>query len=388
MSNSTRSINCLLLAFSLGPLCGHAADGVLEISQACATSAQGCFTGDVGGAFPVEITQSGSYRLTSNLTLANAAHTAISASAVGVTIDLNGFTIGGPTICTGNPVSSCTPTGAGIGVGTAAEAVVKNGRIVGMGSYGVALGARSRVEDLHVTSTGLNGIFVGDQCVVTNSIVFGTGEIGIVAGFGSVVTDSTSTGNKLDGVVLASGSLQSVTATGNGRHGAQMFFGSFAHNDLGGNAVSSIIPGNAHASAGNSCPDGSCTRRGSRRFYLTKTGFNGAQALTACATGYHMANRWELLDPSNLDYDNLLGWRNGDNGFGMQAGAVGWIRTGWFSKTTHFPPGLANCGVWTSSSDLDWGTGASVESDPDNPPVWSQNLTNCDEARQVWCVED
>lgn len=370
------------------PAGGHASDGVLEISQACATSAQGCFTGDVGGAFPVEITQTGSYRLTSNLTVAGAGLTAISASAVGVTIDLNGFTISGPTVCTGNPVTSCTPTGAGIGVGTAAEAVVKNGRIVGMGSYGVALGARSRVEDLHVSSTGLNGIFVGDQCVIDNSIVFGTGEIGIVAGFGSVVTDSTSTGNKLDGVVVASGTLQSVTATGNARHGAQMFFGAFADNDLGGNAVSSIVPGNAHASGGNSCPDGSCTRRGARRFYLTKTGFNGAQALTACATGYHMASRWELLDPSQLEYDNLLGWRNGDNGFGLQAGAVGWIRTGWFSKTTNSGAGLPNCNVWISASASDWGTGASVDSDPDGLPVWSQNLNTCDASRQVWCAED
>jgi hypothetical protein len=37
-------------------------------------------------------------------------------------------------------------------------------------------------------------------------------------------------------------------------------------------------------------------------FYLTKTKHNGAQALTACAAGYHMPSIWEIHDPSNLKY--------------------------------------------------------------------------------------
>ena len=49
----------------------HAVDGVIEIHQACAQiGGFGCFTGDADG-FPVEINASGSYVLTSNLTLQN-----------------------------------------------------------------------------------------------------------------------------------------------------------------------------------------------------------------------------------------------------------------------------------------------------------------------------
>jgi len=387
MSRITGLVRSSILVFAAASVSAVASDGVLEISQACATSAQGCFAGDVGGGFPVEVTQAGSYRLTSNLVLANANQTAISASAVGTSFDLNGFTIKGVTVCSGSPVTNCAPTGGGIGVSAAGEAVVMNGRIVGMGSYGVALGARSRVQDLHVTSSGLNGIFVGDQCVVTNAIVFSTGEIGIVAGFGSVVSDSTSTNNKLDGVVLASGTLQSVTATANGRNGAQMFFGSFAHNDLGGNAVASIIPGNAHASAGNSCPDGRCSYRGTRRFYMTKGTFTGGQALTACAAGYHMASRWELLDVSGLEYDTLLGRTEDDSGRGPTWRGA-WARTGVVSETLDgfaFP----NCAVWTSSSQSHLGMTVYLNVGTVNShPELGVEVSSCNQESHVWCMED
>ena len=67
-----------------------AADGVVEINQACALA--GCFAGDAAG-FPVSITSSGSYVLTSDL--APGATDAISIPADDVTVDLNGFTIAG-----------------------------------------------------------------------------------------------------------------------------------------------------------------------------------------------------------------------------------------------------------------------------------------------------
>jgi hypothetical protein len=50
----------LVLAFALGASSSAlASDGALEINQACATSAAGCFPGDIGGGFPVEITANG-----------------------------------------------------------------------------------------------------------------------------------------------------------------------------------------------------------------------------------------------------------------------------------------------------------------------------------------
>ena len=74
-----------------------AADGVYEINQACALST-GCFLNDAAG-FPVTITASGSYLLTSNLVVADVDTNGIEVSEKGVTIDLNGFAVSGPRFC-------------------------------------------------------------------------------------------------------------------------------------------------------------------------------------------------------------------------------------------------------------------------------------------------
>ncbi len=61
----------------------------------------------------------------------------------------------------------------------------------------------------------------------------------------------------------------------------------------------------------------SLANKGPRKFYLTKTLHTGAQALSACATGYHMASLWEIHDPTNLRYNTELGFTSGsDSGFG------------------------------------------------------------------------
>lgn len=64
-----------------------------------------------------------------------------------------------------------------------------------------------------------------------------------------------------------------------------------------------------------------------RKFYLTRTGYTGARALSACTAGYHMASLWEIHDPSNLRYDTELGFVQDDSGFGPPI-EFGWIRTG------------------------------------------------------------
>ena len=77
-----------------------ASDGVIEINQARAMA--GGITPDDFGGFPVTISASGSFRLTSDLTVA-ANFGAIYVTASDVTIDLNGFTIygGGGSIADG-----------------------------------------------------------------------------------------------------------------------------------------------------------------------------------------------------------------------------------------------------------------------------------------------
>src|SRR5882757_4036016 len=113
MSNiSTRSLSSALFLTALA--CNvFAVDGVILIDQTRALA--GSVTpGDTPG-FPITLSQAGSYRLTGNLTVPNASTAAISIGADNITIDLNGFSIIGPTVCstinTGNGpiVNSCSP---------------------------------------------------------------------------------------------------------------------------------------------------------------------------------------------------------------------------------------------------------------------------------------
>ena len=90
-----------------------AADGVVLINQSKA-EAGNVTPGDAPG-FPVTISESGSYRLSGNLTVPDANTTAISTTrnvVLHMTLDLNGFAIRGVTVCAGEPLT-CSPTGSG-----------------------------------------------------------------------------------------------------------------------------------------------------------------------------------------------------------------------------------------------------------------------------------
>src|SRR5438046_155584 len=100
------------LCGSLGNL--YAVDGVVLIDQNRAL-AGGVTPGDAPG-FPVTLSVAGSYRLSGNLTVPDENTNAIVVSADNVTIDLNGFSILGPVVCSGNPVSCNFTTGTGTGV--------------------------------------------------------------------------------------------------------------------------------------------------------------------------------------------------------------------------------------------------------------------------------
>src|SRR5262249_37568405 len=64
-------------------------------------------------AFPIVIDTPGSYRLKSNLVVTGA--NAIEIRVDDVTIDLNGYTISGPVVCSDVPVT-CTPAAVGQGI--------------------------------------------------------------------------------------------------------------------------------------------------------------------------------------------------------------------------------------------------------------------------------
>jgi hypothetical protein len=208
--------------------CAFAVDGVTLINQSTLNAAGGTYT----------ITQAGSYKLSGNLQVKDENTTAILITADNVTIDLNGFSILGPTVCVGTPVASCSPTGTGNGVdgGTQNSITVVNGNVRGMGHSGIFLGGNSSygvflggyggyVEKVHADSNGVNGITVGTGGTVSGNTTNSNGgpccaSAGIIAGSGSTVSGNTSHFNRIGGIIAfcpssVVGNTVTVNAVGN-----------------------------------------------------------------------------------------------------------------------------------------------------------------------------
>jgi hypothetical protein len=145
--------------------------------------------------------------------------------------------------------------------------------------------------------------------------------------------------------------------------------------------------------------DGSVlTSASPRKYYLTNNLFTGAQATTACATGFHMASIYEILNVSLLSYDTTLGETTADSGYGPPATLGGWIRTGFITTDATSGPGSSNCIAWTSNGSTDYGSIATL------PHHWdfdSQTLgassyvapyvgstAPCSFPQAVWCVQN
>jgi hypothetical protein len=128
---------------------------------------------------------------------------------------------------------------------------------------------------------------------------------------------------------------------------------------------------------------------GMRQYYLTKAAYNGNEPTGAgvCASGYHFASLWEILDPSNLEYNTDLGRARDDSGSGPPT-YDGWVRTG-YSSNNGTTAGQANCNSWSTTAG--YGTRARMTSDwtgTKHLHVWFVGTMGCSSTRYVWCVED
>lgn len=185
----------------------------------------GISPGDLPG-FPVTITQPGAYELDGNLDL-RSQHTpwnvnAIQVTADNVTINLKGFAIIGPAVCTGHP-PVCMPIGTGDGISsTNNNIVVENGTIRGMGSDGIALANNVRVTNIRAIGNGGDGIAVLDTSIVENCTVQSNGDDGIQVGNTSTVRGNVVKDTKEQGIVA----LNASTVMGNSvfRSGLQGIF--------------------------------------------------------------------------------------------------------------------------------------------------------------------
>ncbi len=234
-----------------------AVDGVVEINQARALKG-GVTPGDTPG-FPVTLSVSGSYRLTSNLTVPDANTDGIFVSADEVSIDLNGFAILGPVTCSGGPpVTACSASGNGIGIDGAGfnGITVTNGKVRGVGLYGIDLGKAAQVTGVTVRWAGNSGIVIAggtvSGCVLeenrfsgaflvtfaslfSGNVVRGNGTVGLFAQAPTSITANTIEQNGNDGIVAEQGS----TILGN-TIGTNTSFGIECQ-------FASVVPGGAYA---------------------------------------------------------------------------------------------------------------------------------------------
>lgn len=218
----------LLIALLIFPLSVFAVDGVVEINQLCA-SGPGCFDGDSPG-FPVEITQTGSYRMTSNLDVSglpdpeDITAVTLDINAVNVTLDLNGFRIIGPVSCADSPVASCTPSGgSGHGIHIAITNInsvttIKNGVIRGMGMNGILASGNADISNVHSITNGGAGFFMTSLSRLSDVYSLRNGAEGIVGGI--FIANAVVRGNATTGITpLSDGKVKDSRVTFNGDDG-------------------------------------------------------------------------------------------------------------------------------------------------------------------------
>lgn len=189
----------------------YAVDGVILIDQNRAL-AGGVTPGDAPG-FPITISQPGSYRLSGDLTVPNAGTDGFVVTADRVTIDLNGFSIIGPTVCSSFP---CSPAGSGTGVNGSSSGTitVRNGTIKGMGQFGIyAPNGHPFIEGVHLDGNGASGLNMNLGKVIDSS-ASGNGGDGMIVQLGMVHNNIT-IGNRLNGIEVSCPS----SVVGNLSHG-------------------------------------------------------------------------------------------------------------------------------------------------------------------------
>lgn len=194
----------LAFAAALAAEPGSAAprDGRWAIDRVCVPI--GCFPGDAPG-YPVEIVSPGSYILTSDLDVSAepspTTSTAIFVSAAAVDLDLGGFALRGPVLCTGQPLTCSEASGSGIGVSSSTGAFglrLHDGSISGFGAYGASLhGDAARLERLTFTHQRLTAVLVyGVGARLEQLVVHRNGGAGIfLPGPGGAVRDSAISDN-------------------------------------------------------------------------------------------------------------------------------------------------------------------------------------------------
>jgi hypothetical protein len=229
---------------ALASLPVFAVDGVVLINQANALAGN-VTPGDTPG-FPVTISQSGSYKLSSNLAITDPTATGILIAADNVTIDLNGFSIIGPSVCNGQgtmATTSCTVSNTqGIGIDSEEHlgTTIVNGSIRGMGFLAILC-----LQDAHIEGIKATGNASGIQAngVIIHNIMEYNLSVGL-SGNGFIV-GNVANGNNIG--FLSGGVIKDNVANFNSGTG---FFGQVTSTVVSGNSAK----GNASGQILVACP--------------------------------------------------------------------------------------------------------------------------------------
>ncbi len=163
-----------------------------------------------------QISQSGSYYFTSNITSTLPGESGILITADDVTIDLCGFVLSGtPGTVNGVIVSgprqdiriengTITRWGSdGIDSFSATNSTLQKLRASNNIGTGLRLGSSGTMLDCISQTNGGNGIYTDASCVVTNCVSSSNGGSGIVADKGTLLTNCTSRGNAANGIQVS-----------------------------------------------------------------------------------------------------------------------------------------------------------------------------------------
>lgn len=199
----------------------HAVDGVIEINQAKVMAA---------GGFPFNITAGGSYRLTSNLVVADGGQAnpenlfgiqvGVSSEPTTVDLDLNGFAIVGPVTCTSPPLDcSSNESGSGVGVFSQGGPLrLHDGTIQGFAGNGVVTGGNSLLRNLDV-HWNFNGIVSG--LAVLENIIATENRAQGVSVTRAVLSRIFAQRNGDDGITMFNSTLDSCVSMDNAKDGVQ-----------------------------------------------------------------------------------------------------------------------------------------------------------------------
>lgn len=244
----------LLVAGTGAALPAAAGDGRIEINQTCAVQS-GCGPGDAPG-FPVTIgSVNPSYVLTSSISVGTEGISAIVAQGIGITIDLNGFTIQGGYFCGTSPPDCIVNGGAFAIDAPGSRNTVRNGKVHRFSAGGVSVGHSGRVEDLDVDLIGGDGIRAGLGSTVRNNQISNLRGDGIeLVATGQSAGDGLVEGNLVrsargDGIVVESTLVLSNSvrnSTGAARLGVGSAYGlnRFERLPVGGTSLGNNACGN------------------------------------------------------------------------------------------------------------------------------------------------